>query len=175
MERQNGDGIARGVWYIRDPPVRRRMLTAGCVVALITGCHHPRPRAAPVASKVTLAVLPAESDAFPKAARAATESLEKATVAGIDEKNVSKVSLEVVQLSIECVEPTPACYKMVGQSLSANRLLFAQITAEKKKAVKVSVTLFDVDASNPRTTEKVFPNEKAAEGGIGDLVTEVTR
>jgi hypothetical protein len=120
-------------------------------------------------------VLPAESDAFPKAAAAVTESLQKATVAGIDERSVSKVSLEVVQLSIECVEATPACYKEVGKSLSANRLLFAQISAEKKKALKVSVTLFDVDAANPRTTEKVFPNEKAAEGGIGDLVTEATK
>ena len=176
MAGQNGDGITLGVWYIRGPTVRRWLLP-GCVALLLAGgCHHPHPRTASVApSKVTLAVLPAESDAFPKAARAATESLEKATVAGVDERNVSKVSLEVVQLSIECVEATPACYKAVGQSLQANRLLFAQISAEKKKAVKVSVTLFDVDAANPRTSEKVFPNEKAAEGGIGDLVAEVTR
>ena len=144
-------------------------------LALFAGCHKSTSANNPATPKVTLAVLPAESDAFPNAARAVTESLERATVSGIDTKNVSKVSLEVVQLSIECVEPTPACYKAVGRSLSANRLLFAQISAEKKKAVKVSVTLFDVDAESPHTAEKVFPNEKAATDGISDLVSEATR
>ncbi|HTL32354.1 MAG TPA: hypothetical protein VL326_04490 [Kofleriaceae bacterium] len=142
----------------------------------LAACHHASKPATPTAaSKVTLAVLPAESDAFPKAARAVTESLERASVSGVDERNVSKVSLEVVQLSIECVESTPACYRAVAKTLSANRLLFAQISAEKKKAVKVSVTLFDVDAANPRTAEKVYPNEKAATAGVGDLVSEATR
>jgi hypothetical protein len=145
-------------------------------LAFVAGCHSSKSSAsAPGAPRVTLAVLPAESDAFPNAAKAVTESLEHANVAGIDDRNVSKVSLEVVQLSIECVEPTPACYKAVGRSLSANRLLFAQISPEAKKSLKVSVTLFDVDAQSPHTAEKVFPNEKAATEGIGDLVTEATR
>jgi hypothetical protein len=156
--------------------VRSWVLT-GCLAlaATLAGCHTKSSAKSPAAPKVTLAVLPAESDAYPNAARAVTESLERANVSGIDTKNVSKVSLEVVQLSIECVEPTPACYKAVGRSLAANRLLFAQISPEKKKAIKVSVTLFDVDASSPHTAEKVFPNEKAATDGIGDLVTEATR
>src|SRR5438477_10604748 len=63
------------------------------------------------------AVLPVDSDAFPIAARAATERLRRARVRGLDEPQVSKVSLEVVQLSIECVERTPACYERVGKSL----------------------------------------------------------
>ena len=146
------------------------------LASLTVACGPQRkPTGSPAANRVTLAVLPAESDAYPKAARALTESLERAQVSGIDERNVSKVSLEVVQLSIECVEPTPACYKAVGRSLAANRLLFAQISPAAKKSVKVTVTLFDVDAENPRTTEKTFPNEKAATAGANDLVAEALR
>ena len=87
------------------------------------GACHPKPPAAsgPAAAttKVTLAVLPAESVSFPRAAKAATESLAAATVSGVDETQVSKVSLEVVQLSIECVEQTVECYEKVGKSLAA--------------------------------------------------------
>jgi hypothetical protein len=159
--------------------VRSWIYTAATIALLASvtvACHPPRKRdGSSSPNRVTLAVLPAESDAFPKAARALTESLERAQVSGIDDRNVSKVSLEVVQLSIECLEPTPACYKAVGRSLAANRLLFAQISPAPKKAVKVSVTFFDVDAENPRTAEKTFPNEKAATAGAPDLVAEATR
>lgn len=145
------------------------------------------PKAAPKAvverPQIKLAVLPAESDVFPKAAEAATDSLSNATVSGIDEREVTKVSLEVVQLSIECVEATSTCYEAVGKTLSANRLLFAQISPEGKKPrnrrkprpLKVVVTLFDVDARSPHTAEKVFESEKAATDGIPDLVAEATR
>src|SRR4051794_11223199 len=93
------------------------------------------------------AVLPAESDSFPIAARAATERLRRARLRGFLEPQVSKVSLEVVQLSIECVERTPSCYEAVGKSLAANELLFAEIDeGPKKQSIKVTVTLFDVDS-----------------------------
>lgn len=129
----------------------------------------------PVAAKVKLAVLPAESYKFPDAARAATESLAAAEVAGVDEREMSKVSLEVVQLSIECVEPTPTCYEAVGKQLAANRLLFAQIAPEKRKKLTVTITLFDVDAREPKTAQRTFANEKAASAGIADLVAEAIR
>jgi hypothetical protein len=147
------------------------------LLSLMGACHPVRKRtgAGGGGGRVTLAVLPAESDAFPKAARAITDSLSRADVSGIDSRQVSKVSLEVVQLSIECVEPTVSCYAAVGKSLSANRLLFAQIEPGGKKQLKVKVTLFDVDARNPHSAEKLFPNEKAASDGIGELVTEATR
>lgn len=123
-----------------------------------------------------LAVLPAESDRFPKAAEAVTESLSAVQLQGVDDREVSAVSLEVVQLSIECVEPTVGCYQKVGAQLGANRILFAQIAAaDKKKKVKVTVTLFDVDTRSPRTTERVFANEKDAAAHVGDLVAEATR
>lgn len=143
-------------------------------LALVAACHSQKPAARPT-PKVTLAVLPAESDAFPKAARAITESLSNAKVSGIDDREMSKVSLEVVQLSIECVEPTVACYEAVGKSLSANRLLFAAIEPASKKQLKVTVTLFDVDTRNPHSAHRTFANENEATSGISDLVAEVTR
>lgn len=126
------------------------------------------------ATQVTLAVLPAESARFPTAAHAITESLANANVAGVDRKQVSKVSLEVVQLSIECVEPTAACYEQVGKSLAANRLLFAQLSGNKRH-VSISVTLFDVDAKAPKTATRTFGSEREASEGIADLVAEATR
>lgn len=147
----------------------------------------PKPKAAAAVvverPKIMLAVLPAESDVFPKAAEATTNLLAKATVVGIDNREVSSVSLEVVQLSIECVEATVGCYEAVGKTLSANRLLFAQISPEgakpknkkKPQPLKVVVTLFDVDARAPKVAQKIFDSEQAATDGIADLVTEATR
>ncbi|MDQ3333833.1 MAG: hypothetical protein M4D80_01505 [Myxococcota bacterium] len=133
-----------------------------------------------VAPKIKLAVLAVESDKFPKVAQAATDSLAKAQVKGMDQVEVSKVSLEVVQLSIECVEPTDACYEAVGKSLAANRLLFAQIgpgliKKGKKRDVRVIITLFDVDTrASQKTAEKVFPSEKDATAGVDALISEAT-
>lgn len=151
--------------------------------AMATACG---PKAKPAVAprpQIKLAVLPAESDAFPEAAEVATDLLAKATVAGIDKREVSSVTLEVVQLSIECVEPSVSCYEAVGKSLSANRILFAQISPEgakprskkKPRPLKVVVTLFDVDAGAPHTAEKIFESERAATAGIADLVAEATR
>ena len=145
------------------------------VVFAAFGCAHPKPPPPP-AAKTKLAVLPAESDAFPKLAAELSRSLASAHVAGIDNTQVSKVSLEVVQLSIECVDPTTACYAAVGKSLNVNKLLFAQLAAEKKKQLKVTVTLFDVDTSAAaKTAEKVFATEAEASAGVGELVTEATK
>lgn len=148
------------------------------VIATMMACAHAQPPApAPTVPKKTrLAVLPAESDVYPKAATAIASSLSQAKLPGIDETHVSKVSLEVVQLSIECVDPTEACYEAVGKSLAANRLLFAQLAAgAKKKQLKVTVTLFDVDAqATTKIAEKVFPNEDEATAGIPKLVAEAT-
>jgi hypothetical protein len=140
--------------------------------------HAPPTSGAPGAPpKVQLAVIPAESDAFPRAAEAVSASLAGANIAGIDEKRVSKVSLEVVQLSIECVDPTAACYQAIGRSLSANRLLFARIDGGAiRRRLKITVTLFDVDArAAMRTQEREFLTEDDAAAGAAALVAEVAR
>lgn len=170
--------------------MERRLSTAAAVVThlLVTcgtlvACSKPTPPRPPANPTLKLAVLAVESDKFPKVAEAATLSLAKAHVTGIDHVEVSKVSLEVVQLSIECVEPTPDCYSAVGKSLAANRLLFAQVapgTLVKKRGkktsdVRVTVTLFDVDTRLPtKTAEKLFPSETEAAAGIDTLIAEAT-
>ncbi len=137
-------------------------------------CGHAQPAPATPIAKARLAILPTESDAFPVAAEAATASLVKAHFANT-ETRISKVSLEVVQLSIECVDPSLACYVAAGRSLSANRLLFAEL-AGTKHAVSVTVTQLDVDASvATKTATKTFASETEAANGIAALVSEATR
>jgi len=133
--------------------------------------------AKPTSDKRIWAVLPAESDAFPIAARSTTERLRRARVKGLEEPQISKVSLEVVQLSIECVERTPACYEAVGKSLAANELLFAEIDeGPKKQSIKVTVTLFDVDAKQRKKAAiKVFASEEDVVWGVADVVAEATK
>ncbi|MEO6776901.1 MAG: hypothetical protein ABI467_28445 [Kofleriaceae bacterium] len=144
------------------------------VVIVVVGCGHARPIAVTPAPKIKLLTLPAESDAFPEIAKAATSALAHAKVAGVDEQATSKVSIEVVQLSIECVDPTATCYAAAARSLAANKLLFAQIDVDGEQP-KVSVTLFDGASKQPRTIEHTFASEAAAVAGLDGLVTEVTR
>src|ERR1700679_526608 len=101
------------------------------VVAVVAGCAHAKPIAptAPVA-KIKLLTLPTESDAFPSIASAATTALDHARVHGVDEQATTKVSIEVVQLSIECVDPSASCYEAAAKSLAANKLLFAQVDVD---------------------------------------------
>lgn len=123
-----------------------------------------------------LAVLPAESHEFPKMAKVVTEALAGAKVSGVDDKQLSQVSLEATQLLVECNDPTPDCYQAVGKSLSADRLLFAQIAALAKKRVKVTVTLFDVVGQRENGhAEKEFASEGEAKAGVAGLVSEATR
>jgi hypothetical protein len=144
------------------------------------GCGHHSQIASPPSPTIrptirpTFAVMVVESDVFPGAARVTTEKLQHARLAG--EPRLSKVSLEVVQLSIECVEPTPACYAAVGKELAVNQLLFAEIgRGPKAKQVQVKVTWFDVDARrSKRSVVKVFSNEATLESSIDGLVAEAT-
>lgn len=162
-----------------------RVRLGALVLVAISACGHPQritpPTVVvkpppPAVKEPRFVVLPAESDAFPRAARATTESLIRAQIGGAGTPQVSKVSLEVVQLSIECVDASTECYDAVGRSLTANRLLFAQIAAVKRKQLKVTVTLFTVGARTPRTkAEKVFASEDDATAGIAELVAEATR
>jgi hypothetical protein len=159
----------------RVPPIA---VVAALAAFATAACHPVRKRGRSGGSDsgaVTLAVLPTESDRFPGVAKAITESLEDAEVPGIDRKEMASVSLEVAQLSIECIQRTSACYAKVGKSMAANRLLFAEIAAADRKRFKVTVTLFDVDTRKPRTAHRVFASEQEASANIGELVSEATR
>lgn len=127
-----------------------------------------------------LAVIPAENDVYPVAARALSAQLVGADVRAADAqvaRQVAKVPLDVVQLSVECVEPTSACYEAIGRSMSANRLLFARIdSGATRSELKVTVTLYDVDAgATMRTAQKIFASEQAAAAGAAALVAQVVR
>lgn len=151
-------------------------------VLFCVACSHSRAPTRPAVAPAPppplpakLIVLVAESDAFPDLAHATTESLLQARVRGLGAASVSKVSLEVVQLSIECVDPTTACYQAVGRSLAADGLLFAQITTLKRRQLKVTISLFDVGEKTLKTrAERVFGSEEAAAAGLADLVVEAT-
>lgn len=150
-------------------------------VISMMACGSARPVATaptpPHRPRVQLAVVPAESDAFPRAAQVVSAQLAAARIDGVDATSVSRVSLEVVQLAIECVDPTDACYQAIGRSMSANRLLFARIDAGPiRRELRVGVTLYDVDArAAKRTATKLFATENQAIAGAPALVAEVTR
>jgi hypothetical protein len=145
------------------------------VVAAIAGCAHSKPVATPTpVAKIKLLTLPTESDAFPEIASAATTALGHAHVAGVDKESTTKVSIEVVQLSIECVDPSASCYEAAAKSLSANKLLFAQVDVDGKKP-KISVTLFDRGNRAVKTVAHTFATEADAVAGVDGLVGEVTR
>ena len=131
----------------------------------------PRPHRS---RKIKLLTLPTESDAFPSIASAATAALGHAHVDGVDEEGTTKVSIEVVQLSIESWIPSASCYEAAAKSLSANKLLFAQVDVDGKKP-KVSVTLFDRPSRAVKPIEHTFATEADAVAGLDGLVTEATR
>jgi hypothetical protein len=133
--------------------------------------------------RVKLAVLKVESEQFPDLAKALNNQLRDVQVKGVDDYFISKVTLEVVQLSIECVEQTPACYAAVGKSLSAQRLLMAHLTPgpvprkgkkrDRVPPVTVSVTQLDAEAGTAvQQVEKQFKNEAEAMQGLTEVVQQ---
>jgi hypothetical protein len=155
---------------------------------LAIGCAHgdsyyyPGSGKRPVAARarIKLAVLPLDNRDYPAIALSVNNVLHDVKVKGVDDYFLSKATLEVVQLSIECVEQTTACYSAVGKQLGANRLLLGRITAMPTKKrhehpVRVSITLFDVDAGEAtNVVDRVFRSAEAASQGATDLVAEAT-
>ncbi len=152
----------------------------GVIVAV--GCAHsqsPGPPPPPARARTKLAVLPVDADQFPDVAASLNGAFRTVQVKGIDDYFLSKVTLEVVQLSIECVQPTSDCYRAVGRSLSANQLLLGHVVAVGKRrrdrSVRVSITLFDVDSGQARNVvDRVYKTPELAAAGAPDLVAEAT-
>ncbi len=128
--------------------------------------------------RVKLAVMPIESDPFGKLAKALNSEMATVKVSGVDDIVVSKVTLEVVQLSIECVDASNACYTAVGKSLGVDRLLVAQLaggTRRRDHSVKVTLTLFDVANEQPlRVVDQASKNEDEAIAGLSALVERLS-
>jgi hypothetical protein len=158
--------------------VRARRLLALVVVTAGAGCI-PNSAGSSVVRHPRIAVLPVESEAFPSLAKTVNDRLQGLKARGGDDYVLSKVTLEVVQLSIECVESTPACYAAVGRNLSVDRLLLSQVAsagvARKHAApsVKLSFTVFDVDkGAAVRSADRVFPSVEEASAGVQGLLDE---
>jgi hypothetical protein len=150
------------------------MVAFGCAHAPTPIVQAPPP---PPKARVKLAVLPVDADAYPQIAASLNRALHDVKVKGVDDYFLSKVTLEVVQLSIECVQPTSDCYSAVGKSLSANKLLLGHIAAVGKKkrdrSVRVTITLFDVDAGEAaNVVDRIFKTPELASQGAQDLVAE---
>ncbi len=123
-----------------------------------------------------MAVLPIESDAFPKLASSVNAALEAARVAPIEEYLPLKVSLEVVQLQAECVDKNEYCFAAAGRSLDVNYLLAAEVAQQKKKGkgLQVTVLLFHVDKTTTlKLLEKTFQSEDEAVRSVKGMVDEV--
>jgi hypothetical protein len=131
------------------------------------------------AEGVTLAILPAEARAYPRLVAKLNDALRGARVNGVGKTFVSKASLEVVQLSIECVDLSAPCWTAVGKSLSADRLLFGQIEsipARRRPQVKVKVTLFDVGTGDVLGESfRTFASEDEAGRSLQSLIDDTLR
>jgi hypothetical protein len=124
---------------------------------------------------VKLAVLPVESDSYPRLAKGVNGLFHDIQVPGIDDYFLSKVTLEVAQLAIECVDVTNECWSAVGKSLTSDRLLLANINRVGKKrherTVVLTVTYFDVSTGQAlHVVNKTFKSEDEALRGMKDVI-----
>ncbi|HXU03600.1 MAG TPA: hypothetical protein VN903_21695 [Polyangia bacterium] len=137
------------------------------------GCASKAPP--PVAKPATpsqparLAWMPLDPFDVPAVARAVNDELSRVKLAGGGAGTKAAVSMEVAQLAIECIQPTPACYRAVGHSLGADRLMWAQIDPAEEK-IRVSVMYFDVRAGTTSTKVGTFDGVDAARAGVAELV-----
>ncbi len=149
------------------------------VAAAVTACGPPPEPAPPqpAAAPRSLVALPVESAAFPRSAQVATALLGRARIRGVDPPTMSKVPLEVIQLSIECVDATLDCYVAVAKSLSANLLLFGEIEPGPREGeLRVTISLLDVDGKRwVRRSTKLFASELDASYDMRKVVNDATR
>ncbi|HEY5453547.1 MAG TPA: hypothetical protein VIQ54_32565 [Polyangia bacterium] len=115
-----------------------------------------------------LAWMPLDSFDVPVVARAVNDEMSRVKLAGASAGTKAAVSMEVAQLAIECIEPTPACYRAVGHSLGADRLMWAEIDPGDK--IRVSVMFFDVSAGTTSKKVGTFDGVQAARAGVAELV-----
>ena len=162
----------------------RRIALIGALIGALGGCATKappkivtpaRPSARPTPS-ARLAVLPSDRLLFPELATALDDQLDRARVTGAGPSVRANVSMEVAQLSLECVSPSDDCYSQVGKFLQVDRLLWGQIARDSPSAgVTVSVVLLDVGrgAVVARAAE-TFARSEAAIQGVRALVDKAT-
>ena len=164
--------------------VRRKLLLLGLLVGALHGCATkapprpivPRERAAASNTPVKLAVLPSDSLLFADVASALDRQLAEARPSGVGPMVRGKVSMEVAQLTLECVAPTDECYTQVGRFLQVDRLLWGSIARDPQSAgLRVTVVLLDVRrGAAVARAEEIFAKSDAAIGGLRKLVDLAT-
>jgi hypothetical protein len=119
-----------------------------------------------------LAWMPLDPLAAPGVAQVVNERMSKIKPAGTSAPVKAAVSMEVAQLAIECIQPTPACYTAVGRSLNADRLMWAEVEPDDDDdKLRLTVVLFDVRAGTaPKRVGGTFADAQAALAGAADLV-----
>jgi len=144
-------------------------LTLGCAATVKQAPGGSGPPAASAPARARMAWMPCDARAQPELAAAVNGRLEQAKVAGVKESFQASVSMEMAQLAIECIEPTPACYRAVGHSLGADRLMWAEIDPGDDK-IRVSVMFFDVSSGETSRKVGTFEGVQAARAGVAQLV-----
>jgi len=142
-----------------------------CAAISCAGSEKPAPvtAAKPPPPPAKLAWMPLDAFDAPVVARAINDEMSRVKLPGASPGTRAAVSMEVAQLAIECNEPTPACYRAVGHSLGADRLMWAQIDPADEK-IRVTVVLFDVGAGTETRKVGTFDGVQAARAGVADLV-----
>jgi hypothetical protein len=104
-------------------------------------------------------------------AQALNEKMSRTKPRGTTATVKAAVSMEVAQLAIECIQPTPACYAAVGRSMKADRLMWAElIGAASSEKIQITVVMFDVEAGKSSRRVGTFADVQAARAGVPELV-----
>lgn len=142
-----------------------------CAAISCAGTEKPAPVtvAKPPPPPAKLAWMPLDAFDAPVVARAINDEMSRVKLPGTSAGTRAAVSMEVAQLAIECISSTPACYRAVGRSLGADRLMWAQIDPADEK-IRVTVVLFDVGAGTETRKVGTFDGVQAARAGVADLV-----
>ena len=154
-----------------------RIRLAGTILLLCVGaCASSRPpppveiARKPAPPPRRLAWLPLDAFDGP-VALAVNDQMSRVKPPGTGASTKAAVSMEVAQLAIECIQPTPECYAEVARSLGADRLMWAEVRppSESDETI-VTVVMFDVEVGKSSRRMGTFADEQAARAGVADLV-----
>jgi hypothetical protein len=123
-----------------------------------------------------LAWMPLDPFDAPAVAQAVNDQMGRVKLAGTSAGVKAAVSMEVAQLAIECIQPTPSCYTAVARSLGADRIMWAELAPvpPPDEKIKITVVVFEVQGATASRRAKTFDGAEAARAGIGELVAHAT-
>jgi hypothetical protein len=117
------------------------------------------PPASPAAARPRVALIPIESNRYGKVAQQLNEVVTGLIDTGLWDVERPKIGIEDLQISIECIEATPACFSALAQSLKVDRLHFGRLSRDGKRQVKVTLFLFDAKGGRMlNTIERRLPS-----------------